>query len=130
MERHNPRKDCFGSYKEGSFHTNLYIGNIDDDKIVNPNPNLIPLFYKEDASFGIPIHMRDGDVEAKKLLLLDACIRQAKWVGNHPNSCEVAYIPDNEMEQTFMYALKDIISMDGFDYLVDWDNSYFYNASI
>ena len=95
IERHKPTRDCFGNILLGSFHTNLYIGDV-----------------------GMSSH------EATKLL--DETIRLSKWVGKHPNSCKVSDVPPNEMEQTFMYALKDInTSMDGFDFLVDWDNSDF-----
>lgn len=95
LERHRPRRDCFGNIRLGSFHTNLYIGEIN-----------------------LPQH------EAIKEL--DKTLRLAKWVGKHESSCFVDVIPPEEMEQTFMYSLKDINnSMDGFDFLVDWDNSDF-----
>lgn len=129
IERHKSTTDNFGNVKLGSFHTNLYIGDIDDDAIINPSPYLMPLFYKTDTDFGIPIHMRTGGVEEKKLLLLDACIRQAKWIGTNPNSCEVLDIPIDEMEATFMYSMKDINNgMDGFDTMIDWGNSDYYNG--
>ena len=48
---------------------------------------------------------------------LDKTLRLAKWVGKHESSCFVDVIPSEEMEQTFMYSLKDINnSMDGFDF--------------
>jgi hypothetical protein len=95
LERHKPRKDPFGNIRLGSYHTNLYIGDIN-----------------------LP-----DDIAIKEL---DKTLRLAKWVGQHENSCVVEAIPPEEMEQTFMYSLKDINnSMDGFDFLVDWYNSDF-----
>ena len=40
---------------------------------------------KSDQS-GIPIHIKEVGMRALKLLLLELCIREAKWVGKHPNS--------------------------------------------
>lgn len=129
IERHKSTTDNFGNTRLGAFHTNLYIGNIDDDAIINPSSYLMPLFYKEDTDLGIPIHMRSGGVEEKKLLLLDACIRQAKWIGRNPNSCKISDVPIDEMKATFMYSMKDINnSMDGFDTMIDWDHSDYYNG--
>jgi len=95
LERHKPTKDHFGNIKLGSFHTNLYIGDIE----------------------------MSTDSAVKQL---DMTLRLAKWVGQHPSSCFVEEVPPQEMQQTFMYSLKDINkSMDGFDILVDWENSDF-----
>jgi hypothetical protein len=89
----------------------------------------MPLFYKEDES-GIPINMRPVDTENLKLLLLNACIRQAKWVGKHPDALSLSLIPANEMEQTFYYGLKDFNSkLDGLTSIIDWNNSSFYTPT-
>ena len=53
-------------------------------RIEDPSPTLLPLFYKEDQS-GIPINMREVGIEALKQLLLEACIRDAKWIRRIPN---------------------------------------------
>ena len=86
----------------------------------------MPLFYKEDES-GIPINCRNVDMDSLKLLLLNACIRQSKWVGNHPRALFLADVPPEEMENTFMYSHKNFnSSMDAMLQVVDWDNSSFY----
>ena len=129
IERHNDYDDEDGTIKKGSFHSNGYFGYIDDAAIDDPSPYLMPLFYKEDEA-GIPINMRPVDKENLKLLLLNACIRQAKWVGNHPDALNLSVVPPDEMEQTFSYGLKDIKeNMDSLTYVVDWDNSSFYKEN-
>jgi hypothetical protein len=66
-------------------------------------------------------------MENLKLLLLNACIRQAKWVGNHPNALSLSMVPPEEMEQTFMYSLKDFnTSLQQMDEIVDFGNSSYY----
>lgn len=130
IERHNDYEDEDGTIKKGSFHSNGYFGYIDDAAIDDPSPYLMPLFYKEDEA-GIPINMRPVDKENLKLLLLNACIRQAKWVGNHPNALNLSVVPPDEMEQhCAIYGLKDIKeNMDSLTYVVDWDNSSFYKEN-
>ena len=126
LERHDDYEDYAGEKKKGSFHSNLYIGHIPDEVIEDPSPYLMPLFYKEDES-GVPINMRAVDMENLKLLLLNACIRQSKWVGRHPDSLFLAVVPPDEMEATFRYGLKDITpDLDNFDQVIDWKNSSFY----
>ena len=44
----NDNEDRVGNCKKGSFHTDLYIGEIPDEVIEDPSPALLPLFYKED----------------------------------------------------------------------------------
>ena len=94
----------------------------------DPSGALLPLFYKEDSS-GIPINMRKVDMGALKLLLLDACIRQAKWIGNHTNSPLIQEIPPEEFVQTFHYGMKDITNLDDLNKVFDWENSSFYNGT-
>jgi len=129
IERHKDSIDEEGNTKKGSFHSNCYIGAISDSAIELPSPSLMPLFYKEDEC-GIPINMRPVDTENLKLLLLNACIRQAKWVGKHPDALSLSSIPANEMEQTFYYGLKDFNSkLDGLTSIIDWNNSSFYTPT-
>ena len=68
-------------------------------------------------------------MNALKLLLLELCIREAKWVGKHPNSLKLQRVPIEEFSQTFDYGLKDITKLDDFNQLVDWENSSFYQAT-
>ncbi|MBW3042744.1 hypothetical protein [Prochlorococcus marinus] len=67
-------------------------------------------------------------MRALKLLLLELCIREAKWIGKHPNSLKLQRVPIEEFEQTFDYGLKDITKFDDFNQVVDWQNSSFYQA--
>ena len=127
INRHKDYEDPVGNCKKGSFHSDLYIGEIPDEVIEDPSPALLPLFYKEDQS-GIPINMREVGIEALKQLLLEACIREAKWVGRHPNSVKLQSFPIEEFSQTFDYALEDITNLDDFNQIVDWKNSSFYKV--
>jgi len=126
IERHGDKIDAEGNNKKGSFHSHLYVGSISDDAIENPSPYLMPLFYKEDEC-GIPINMRNVDIDNLKLLLLNACIRQAKWVGNHPSSLDLSIIEPAEKKQTFMYGLKKFTSdLTQMDEVIDFGNSSYY----
>jgi len=126
IERHSDYTNNEGDTIKGSFHSNIFVGSINDYAIEDPSPYLMPLFYKQDES-GIPINMRNVDTEQMKLLLLNACIRQAKWVGSHPDALKLYRVPASEMEQTFMYSLKDLNSnLQQFDEVVDFDNSSYY----
>jgi len=126
IERDADYEDDKGNTKKGMFHSNLYVGSIDDDAIENPSPYLMPLFFKEDEN-GMPISSRSVDIDTLKLLLLNACIRQSKWVGRHPRALFLADVPPEEMEKTFMYSVKDFnVSMNDMLLTVDWDNSSFY----
>ena len=64
--------------------------------------------------------MREIGIEALKQLLLVACIRDAKWVGWHPNSLKLQSVPIEEFSQTFDYGLKDITNLDDFHEMVYW----------
>ena len=126
IERHRDYINNENELIEGSFHSHFYVGSINDDAIENPSPYLMPLFYKEDES-GIPINMRNVDIDNLKLLLLNACVRQSKWVGQHPNSVDLSIIPPEEMEQTFYYGLKDFNNrLEQMDTTIDWGNSSYY----
>lgn len=126
IERHSDSIDDEGNTKQGSFHSNLYVGAIKDDAVENPSPYLMPLFYREDEC-GIPINQRPVDSDNLKLLLLNACIRQAKWVGKHPNALNLSIVPPDEMERTFYYGLKEFnSSLDQMDVVIDFGNSSYY----
>ena len=51
--------------------------------------------------------------------ILRACIRGAKWVGQHPNLLKLEKVPVEEFSQTFDYGLKDITNLDDFNQIVD-----------
>ena len=115
--------------KQGSFHTDLYVGEIPDEAIANPSPSLLEYFYKEDQS-GIPIDSRQVGIDGKKLLLLEAVIRTSKWIGRHPKSLNLHQVPKQEMEEKVIcYGLKDLTTLEDLDSIVDFDNSYFYTPS-
>ena len=74
-----------------------------------------------------PINISEVGIEGIKPLLLDACIRQAKWVEDHPNSVHMDDVPREEFGNAFDYGLKDLLSLDDLNDVVDFPNSYFYN---
>ena len=57
------------------------------------------------------------------------CIREARWIGKHPNSLKLQKVPIEEFEQTFEYGLKEITNLDDFNQVVDWGNNSFYQIS-
>ena len=69
-------------------------------------------------------------MRALKLLLLELCIREAKWVGKHPNSLKLQRVPIEEFSQTFDYGLKYKTNLDDCNQVVDWQNSSFYTRSL
>ena len=79
---------------------------------------------------GISINIKEVEIEALKQLLLEACIRDAKWVGRHPNSLKLQSVPIEEFSQTFDYGLKDITKLDDFNQVVDWGNSFFHKNAL
>ena len=113
---------------KGAFHTHLYLGEVNDEFIESPNQYLLPLFYKED-DIGVPINMRSVEIENLKLLLINACIRKAQWVGSHPDSLDIQAIVPSEFKNTFHYGLKQINSEDDLNEVIDWENSDFYNPN-
>ena len=74
------------------------------------------------------IFFNDLDIDNLKLLLLNVCVRQAKWVGNHPSSVKLYMIPPEEMEQTYYYSLKDFNNkLEQMDTIIDFGNSSYYS---
>ena len=128
IERHKNREDPIWGEMKGSFHTHLYLGEVNDEFIESPNQYLMPLFYKED-DIGVPINMRSVDIENLKLLLINACVRQAQWIGKHPSSLNIQPIEPSEFKTTFHYGLKQINIEDDLNEVIDWENSDFYNPN-
>ena len=104
------------------------MGEIPDEAITKPYDAMLELLGKSDQS-GIPINIKEVGMRALKLLLLELCIREAKWVGKHPNSLKLQRVPIEEFSQTFDYGLKDITKLDDFNQVFDWENSSFYQTS-
>ena len=126
--RHDDYQDIEGNCKKGSFHSDLYIGEIPNEAITTPSDALLELLGKSDQS-GIPINIKEVGMRALKLLLLELFIREAKWVGKHTNSLKLQRVPIEEFSQTFDYGLKDITKLDDFNQIIDWQNSSLYQAT-
>ena len=94
-----------------------------------PSNALSTLLCKIDKS-GIPTNIKEVGIDSFKRLLLEMCIRAAKWIRKHPNSLKLQKVPIEEFEQTFHYGLKDITKLDGFNQVVDWENSSFFKQLI
>jgi hypothetical protein len=123
-ERHKDTEKEDGTIKKGAYHSNILIGGIDDYTIENPNPYLTKLFYEPDE-LNIPVSCRNiQDIESLKLVLLNICIRQAKWVGQHPNALNLQYSPKQSSTDTF-YFLKDFTTLDDMLTIIDFENSDF-----
>ena len=86
--------------------------------ITTPSDALLELLGKSDQS-GISINIQEVGMRALKLLLLELCIRAARWIGKHPNSLKLQKVPIEEFEPTFDYGLKDIIKLDDFNQVFD-----------
>ena len=104
------------------------IGEIQNEAITTPSNALLTLLCKIDQS-DIPINTKEVGMNSFKRLLLEMCIREARWIGKHPNSLKLQKVPIEEFEQTFDYGLKDITKLDDFNQVVDWENSSFYQTS-
>ena len=128
INRHEDHENSEGNCKKGSFHTHLSMGEIPNEAITTPSNALSTLLYKIDKS-GIPINIKEVGIDSFKRLLLEMCIREARWIGKHPNSLKLQKVPIEEFEQTFDYGLKDITKLDDFNQVVDWQNSSFYQAT-
>ena len=113
--------------KKVVFIQTYLVGPIPDDALLNPSPRLMPLFYQSDSS-GIPINMRNTSMECKKQLLLEATIRQAKWVGKHPDSVVISSPPEQEMaDNVLSYGLKDLTTLDELEKLLTGKTHHFIN---
>ena len=145
IERHKDRIHPVWGEMKGSFHTHLYLGDINksiaehysmgvvDEGLhelqleeLSLYPEILRLLYQEDY-FGCTINSgRRKDANLTELLL-DACIRQAKWVGKYPDSLDIKEIRNDpwglEFKRTFHYGLKQIKEEDDLNTVVDWNNS-------
>ena len=93
-----------------------------------PYNSLVALLYKIDQASS-PINIKEVGSDSFKRLLLEMCIREARWIGKHPNSLKLQKVPIEEFEHTFDYGLKDITKLDDFNQVVDWQNSSFYQKT-
>ena len=126
IERHEDRHDPLWGDMKGAFHSHLYIGEIDDVAIDDPTNYCKSLYFKWDY-FGATINSSRVDGDNLKLLLLDACIRQSKWIGLYPSSLDIQIIKDDggfaSMIRTLHYGLKQINEEDDLNKVIDWDHS-------
>ena len=116
--RHDDYEDIEDNCKKGSLILH-YIGEIPNKAITTSSNALLGLLGKSDES-DILINTQEVEMDALKLLLLELCIREAKWIGKHPNSSKLQRIPIEEFWQTFDYGLKGITKLDDFNQIVDW----------
>mgnify|MGYP001247971524 CR=1 FL=1 len=128
LNRHSQYEDNEGNCKKGSFHSDLYIGEISNAAIEQPSNALLTLMFSAHQR-GYSINIEEIGIDQAKILLLEMCIRQAKWVGVHKNSLFIEEVPIEEFHQTFHYGMKDICEMDDFNSIVDWKNSSFYRPT-
>ena len=56
-------------------------------------------------------------------------LREAIWVGEHPESLKLHKVPIEEFSQTFKYGLMDITNSDNFNQVFNWENSFFTGKS-
>tara|TARA_B100000214_G_C23541418_1_gene434203 strand:- start:27 stop:239 length:213 start_codon:yes stop_codon:yes gene_type:complete len=68
--------------------------------ITTPSEGLKRLICKIQQS-GTPIYISEMGIEGIRPLLLDVCIRKAKWVGDHLNSGLIDYEPREEFGNAF-----------------------------
>ena len=76
-----------------------------------------------------PKSIKEVGIDSFKRLLLEMCIREARWIGKHPNSLKLQKVPIEVFEQTFDYGLKYTTKLNAFNQVVDWQNSSFYPTS-
>ena len=80
--------------------------------------------YQDDAYFererrNIPINTKEVRIDSFKRLLLEMCIKEARWVGKQANSLMLQRVLIEEVSQTFDYGLKDITNLDDFNQVFD-----------
>ena len=97
--------------------------------ITTPSNALSTLLYKIDKS-GIPINIKEVGIDSFKRLLLEMCIKEARWFGKKANSLMLQKVPIEEFGNPFDYGLKDITKLDNFNQVVDWENSSFYQKNL
>ena len=122
IERHDSKEHPVWGEMKGSFHSHLYLGEIDDAAIDDPTKYLKALYFKKDY-FGYSINSNRVNGSNLKTELLDACIRQSKWVGLFPDSLDIKIIKRDGRMPTVHYGLKQIKEEDDLNNGIDWDNS-------
>ena len=122
IERHETRHHPVWGEMKGSFHSHLYLGDIDDAAIDDPTKYLKALYFKKDY-FGYSINSNRVNGSNLKTELLDACIRQSKWVGLFPDSLDIKIIKRDGRMPTVHYGLKQIKEEDDLNNVIDWDHS-------
>ena len=147
IERHQSTNHPEWGEIKGSFHTHLYLGDVNkalseeysmgivDEGLhelqleeLNLYPNMQRILNQEDY-FGCTINSgRRKDANLTELLL-EMCIRQAKWVGKYPDSLKIQRIKNDafglNFKRTFHYGLKQIEKEDDLNEVLDWKNSEF-----
>ena len=122
IERHEDRHDPVWGDMKGAFHSHLYLGEIDELAIDHPTNYLKALYFKRDY-FGATINSNRINGDNLKLLLLDACLRQSKWIGLYPLSLDIQIINSAEELRTLHYGLKQVKQEDDLNNVIDWDRS-------
>ena len=122
IERHEDRHDPVWGDMKGAFHSHLYLGEIDELAIDHPTNYLKALYFKRDY-FGATINSNRINGDNLKLLLLDACLRQSKWIGLYPSSLDIEIIKTDEELKTLHYGLKQVKGEDDLNNVIDWDHS-------
>ena len=122
IERHEDRHDPVWGDMKGAFHSHLYLGEIDELAIDHPTNYLKALYFKRDY-FGATINSNRINGDNLKLLLLDACLRQSKWIGLYPLSLDIQIINSAEELRTLHYGLKQVKEEDDLNNVIDWDRS-------
>ena len=122
IERHEDRHDPVWGDMKGAFHSHLYLGEIDELAIDHPTNYLKALYFKRDY-FGATINSNRINGDNLKLLLLDACLRQSKWIGLYPLSLDIQIINSAEELMTLHYGLKQVKQEDDLNNVIDWDRS-------
>jgi len=111
IERHAPLLNGDGEFiEEGRFHINLITTDIKDIKVEEPDRKVKRLMNSNNG-FGIPIMNMIGDLDAIKLQLFDASVRNCEWVNRFRYSIKTQYLDTKEdVERTIKYCLKDYIN--------------------
>ena len=122
IERHEDRHDPVWGDMKGAFHSHLYLGEIDELAIDHPTNYLKALYFKRDY-FGATINSNRTNGDNLKLLLLDTCLRQSKWIGLYPLSLDIQIINSAEELRTLHYGLKQVKEEDDLNNVIDWDRS-------
>ena len=124
IERHEDRHHPLWGDMKGAFHSHLYLGEIDELAIDHPTNYLKALYFKRDY-FGATINSNRTNGDNLKLLLLDTCIRQSKWIGLYPSSLDIQIIRMMEglLQWTLHYGLKQVKEEDDLNNVIDWDRS-------